>query len=184
MQLAAAGVITERTALHRAVAAHYAGARQRRTVRDHRKATTGVAPTKDQERIIELICGREAKDKHGLPTRIYLKEGSPEELEARRALARMLRSTRPLDLGLRYILADMIDPDRDEAERTIRFKNRHMGKRSNALAEKTVARYIEAALPEANGKLESAVAKAMKKFGLERSRVFDIWRMWRPKLKR
>lgn len=153
-------------------------------MREPGKSTGAVPLTNDQERIIELICGRETKDKRGLPTRVYLKEGSPEELEARRALARMLRSTRPLDLGLRYVLADMIDPDRDEAERTMRFKNRRAGRPSNPEAEKMVADFVEAALSEANGKLESAVAEAMKEFGLERSRVFDILRNRKPKLKR
>jgi hypothetical protein len=139
--------------------------------------------TEDQEQILNLICGREATDQHGLPTRIYFEAGSREELEARRALARMLRSSRPLDLGLRFILADMIDPDRDEVERTILFKYRREGKRSNPVAEKTVAEYVAAQL-EDSGKLESAIAKAMEKFDLKRTRVLDIWRVWKPILQR
>jgi hypothetical protein len=140
--------------------------------------------TRDEERTIALICGREAKDKHGLPTRIYLKEGSPEELEARQALARMLRSSRPLDLGLRCILADMIDPECDAAERTIRIKNRCEGKRTNPLAEKTVAEYMVAMLHEGDGKLEYAIAKATEKFGLKRTRLLKIWQVWKPILLR
>jgi hypothetical protein len=139
--------------------------------------------TRDEERTIELICGRRVQDKHGLPTRTYLKEGSQEELEARRALARILRSSKPLDLGLRCILADMIDPDRDEVERTIRFKNRREGKRSNAEAEKTVAEYVAAQI-EGGGKVEFAVMKAIEKFGLKRTRVLEIWQIWKPILQR
>jgi hypothetical protein len=40
-----------------------------------------------------------------------LPEGSTKDREARRALAKVLRSTLPLDLGFRCALADLIDPD-------------------------------------------------------------------------
>ncbi|WFU37600.1 hypothetical protein QA640_24340 [Bradyrhizobium sp. CB82] len=139
--------------------------------------------TKDQERIIELICGRAAQDRHGLPTRIYLKEGSPEYLEARRALARMLRSSTPLDLGLRCILADLIDPDRDEVERTIGFKNRREGKRSNAEAEKMVAEFIAARLQKGD-QVKRAMSMAGERFGIKRSRLHEIWHEWSPILER
>jgi hypothetical protein len=46
-----------------------------------------------------------------------IRKGSRRELQARRTLARMLRSERPLDLGLRFILADAVDPDGEGAQR-------------------------------------------------------------------
>jgi hypothetical protein len=142
--------------------------------------------TKDQERIVELLCGRAEQDQHGLPAHIYMQDGSAEELEARRALARLLRSSTPIEIGLRCILADLIDPDRDEVDRQIKLKNRREGKPSNALAEKTIAEYIEAMLTD-NGEtrqLKYAISKAEERFGLGRTRLLEIWREWRPILAR
>jgi hypothetical protein len=141
--------------------------------------------TKDQELILYLLCGRMVWDECGLPTQIYLKDGSPEELEARRALARMLRSSQPLDLGLKGVLADLVDPDRDEVNRKINFGNRREGKPSNAMAE-IVAQYIEAMLQDGGEtrQLKYAISKAADKFELNRSRLFEIWRDWKPTLKR
>jgi hypothetical protein len=39
------------------------------------------------------------------------KKGSARDLQARRTLAQMLRSSKPLDEGTRLILADAVDPD-------------------------------------------------------------------------
>src|SRR6516162_2635852 len=43
--------------------------------------------------------------------RVGTKKGSARDLQARRMLARMLRSSEPLDQGTRLILADAVDPD-------------------------------------------------------------------------
>jgi hypothetical protein len=139
---------------------------------------------RDPKRIVELLGGRTVPGKRGLPQRTYLKDGSDEEKEARRALARELRSSAPLNLGLRFILADLIDPDRDEINRRIRFENRRKGKPStNALAEKTIAEFIWSQV-QAGVKAESAINSAKQKFGLGRSRIFKIWSHWQPILKR
>ena len=58
--------------------------------------------------IIELFCGRIVRDSRG-QRHVYLEDD--EELEALRALARLLRTTQPLDLGLRFLIADLIDPE-------------------------------------------------------------------------
>jgi hypothetical protein len=137
-------------------------------------------------RIIALLLGREEQDKRGLPTRVYLKEGSEEELEARRALACEFRSSEPLDRGLRNVLADLLDPDCDDfVDRKMTFKHRREGKRSNELAEKKVAEYIlskyhESANDDGEGQLESAIAAAAEKFGLKRACLFKIWEVWQP----
>ena len=135
--------------------------------------------TKDQKQIIDLLCGRTVQDKHGLPRQRYLGNGSPDEKKACKALARELRTSRPLDLGIRFILADLIDPDRVEIDRRIRFENRRRGRQSNAQAEKQIAEAIWS-MVQAGTKTESAVAHAMKTFGLGRSRVMEIWGLWKP----
>ena len=141
----------------------------------------------DQRLIVWLLSGIPVRDKRGrwLPP-IYPKTGF-EELEARRALARELRTSRPLDLGMRMLLADAFDPDRDEVEREVQFKYRRKGKRrANAMAENEIAEFIWARV-QAGDKLESVVSTALKHFGYgekSRSHVINIWSRWQPILKR
>jgi hypothetical protein len=137
----------------------------------------------DHQLIRDLLAGRVVRDRRGSLQLQYLKEGSTEEKEARHALARMLRSSRPLDLGVRCLIAVMIDPDCDEADRRIRFKHKRRGQRSNALAEKEVAEFIWSQR-QAGRQVKVAVDDARKKFGLEQSRVKAIWGLWGPILKR
>ena len=118
---------------------------------------------RDQQLINLLLCGRIARKPHQEP---YLKDGSTEELEARRALARLLRTSLPLDLGVRFVLADLIDPDQDVVNRRIRFVYRRKGKRSNALLEKEIATHILARV-QAGIKRELAIEDAIKKFNLK-----------------
>jgi hypothetical protein len=144
---------------------------------------SGGRLTHDQQLVIHLLCGRIVRSKGQVPRTVYLKDGSPEEREARQALARMLRTTLPLDLGVRFLLADMTDPDREEASRRIRFENRRKGKPSNAAAEKEVAEFIWSKI-QAGEKTESAIKSVMEEFGLRRSRALEIWSHWQPILKR
>jgi hypothetical protein len=138
--------------------------------------------THDQQLVIQLLFGRIVRNKHQVPRTVYLKEGSPEELEARRALARMLRTSLPLDLGVRFLLADMIDPD-NECDRRIRFGHRRKGKPSNAIADKEIAEFIWSQV-RSGVKTEAATVQAIKRFGLGRTRIFEIWSHWQPILKR
>ena len=140
--------------------------------------------TGDEKRqIVALLCGRSVIDEHGLTRESYLRDGSAEEIAARRALARLLRTSSPLDLGLRVVLADLIDPDCDAAERKIRFERRRKGKPSNVHAEKQIAEFIWARV-EDDEKKEAAFQSAMDRFGLKRSRILKIWSNWQPILKR
>jgi hypothetical protein len=140
--------------------------------------------TEDEKRqIVDLLCGPSVRDEHGLTRQSYLRDGSPEELAARRALARLLRTSSPLDLGLRFVLADLIDPDCDAVERKIRFERRRKGKPSSAHTEKTISEFIWA-LVEDGVKREAAFHSAMDRFGLKRSRILKIWSDWQPILKR
>lgn len=139
---------------------------------------------RDHKRIIHLLCGRTVQDKRGLPQQRYLKDGSADEKEARRALARELRTSLPLDVSLRFAIAELIDPDCIEIDRRIRFEHRRQGKPSkSALAEKTIAEFIWSRV-QAGVKAESAISSAKQKFGLGRSRIFKIWSHWQPILKR
>jgi hypothetical protein len=95
----------------------------------------------------------------------------------------MLRTSLPLDLGVRFLLADMIDPDRKEISRRIRFGHRRKGKQSNAMAEKEIAEFIWSQV-RSGVKTEAAAFQAAKGFGLERTRIFEIWSHWQPILER
>src|SRR5262249_920571 len=106
----------------------------------------------------------------------------PEELAARRALARTLRSGK-FDLGALFTIANMIDPDCAKEPRYLRFGFRRGGNRSNALADKRVAEFIRAG-ERAGVKIEATVQEAMEKFGLGRRQVFNIWEEWKPILTR
>jgi hypothetical protein len=142
-----------------------------------------VTSAEDAARIRALLCGELVRDDRGRPRTVYLKLGSNEEKEARRALARMLRSSLPLDPGVRFVLGDLIDPDLTEVEQIIRFEHRRKGKPSNALAGKEIAESIWSQT-RAGEKTETAVNRTMKQFGIGRSRTMDIWKYWQPILKR
>lgn len=134
--------------------------------------------TRDQRRILELLGGRTKRGQ----LRSYLKDNSAAEKEARRALAKELRKGAPLDLGLKFYIADLIDPD-GMSDRRIRFVNRRRGNRSDAQAENDIAEFIWAKAP--TGKLKKAVEyEVAQRFGIRRSRIRNIWRVWKPVLER
>jgi hypothetical protein len=134
------------------------------------------------EQIVELLGGHLEQSKRGRWQRRYLRKGSAEEKHARRALAKVLRTAKPLDLGLRWYLADLVDPDTDTPRRIV-FENRGAGRQSNADIEKQVAESLWRE-KQAGGKIEAAIKLAKKDFGLERSSVKKIWRVWKPILER
>ena len=107
-----------------------------------------------------------------------LKEGSADDLKARRALAKVLRYG-PLDRGLLFILADLIDPDtRDDLSLWLVFK-RAPG------AKKTMDRRKVAAIiwrqVKTGIKKEAAVADAMKKCNVRsRDKALAAYNEYRP----
>ena len=122
-----------------------------------------------------------------------LKEGSAENLAARRALAQHLRTSRRLDLGLRFALADLIDVDircpnskshgYDEQPHILVLKRRQPRgqpvKARDAAAERKIAEFIW----HQRGKpLVKQIAA--EKFGVSRTHVYEIWKDWQPVLKR
>ena len=111
-----------------------------------------------------------------------LKKGSAEELEARRLIARLLRSSRPLNLSFRFMLADLIDPDDDIAEHRLELKRRP-GNRSSRADHCRIAVYVWRRTA-AGVHLKAAVGDAMDHFGVKRSTVMAAWSKWRPHIER
>ena len=137
----------------------------------------------EAKRIAELLCGRIERGKRKRQQRRYFKKGSVEEKAARRALAKELRAIKkPLEFGLRLAIADLIDSD-SNTDRRIVFENRGAGAKSDAEAESNVAEFFRLELDRLK-KTEAAIEAAMEEFGLEKSRVKDIWREWKPILDR
>jgi hypothetical protein len=106
----------------------------------------------------------------------YLKKGSPKELEARRALAKLLRSDSPLDRGIRTNLAALFDPAPPAwQQRKITIGNRQRGIRDHVAATQIawhVWEEVSSGQTVADG-VESALRKypsikdesSVKKFG-------------------
>jgi hypothetical protein len=141
-----------------------------RHARDMDKTLIQSTDAADIELIRDLLCGRSV-------------ERDARYLDAKRALARMLRSSKPLDLTVRFALAELLDPDCDSQQRQLRFSFKRKGGVSDAWAEQRAAQLIQARKRE-GVKMEAIIWEAWEKFGLKRARVFEIWRTWQPILKR
>jgi hypothetical protein len=110
-----------------------------------------------------------------------IKEGSPHDLEARRTIARMLRSE---DVGLIRILADAIDPDNTGSSWIGRLimKPRGPGRRQRVEPRRIAAFVYQRT--KAGVPVESAVAEAERKFAVKSSTVYTAWTKWRPHIER
>ena len=103
-----------------------------------------------------------------------------DEDQARRLLVSLLRSTRPLDLGLRMALADLFDPDlKLEGPCYLAIKR----VRGNPTLKKVnfggVARYIWQATREGTPQ-HIAVGDAAKKFCCHKKTAQKAWRIYKP----
>jgi hypothetical protein len=151
--------------------------------------TVKVYATYREVRLIQRFLGGE------------LKEGSAENLTARRALARLLRKPeQQLDLGLRWALAELFDPDRplaysrkgpvrlgrdDEQPFMIYLKRRRRGKPTKeAMDERDIAVFIWHQRFVRHQQMKNIILAAIKKFGLKRTQLQKIWKHWQPILKR
>jgi hypothetical protein len=108
------------------------------------------------------------------------KEGSPEDLEARRALARFLRGPLgPLDQAPLFMLAALIDPDkRDDLSLWLVFK-RPRGNRSRPMNHRRVAAVIWHEL-RAGKPQKAAVSIAREKCKVSRSKALEAFDEWKP----
>ena len=110
-----------------------------------------------------------------------IKEGSPDDLEARRTIARMLRSE---DVSLIRILADAIDPDNTGSGWIGRLimKPRGPGRRRR-VEQRRIAAFVYQRTSD-GVPVESAVKEAEGKFAVESSTVYSAWSKWRPHIER
>ena len=126
-----------------------------------------------------LLIGRVKTDPQGTRHSDYLIEGDPDELAARRALVRQLRSGLPLDIQLRGHLADLFDPDAPAWEpRKIRIRHRSSGRRSDYVRDTQIASHVHAEMTGGKS-YEDAIASAAVKSGLSEEMVKKIWGKYR-----
>jgi hypothetical protein len=124
--------------------------------------------TREQELAVELLV------------RDRLKGG--KEDEALRALARILRSSLPLDIGLRFALANLIDPDVGKE-----MGRRLVLQRSQGRTKQVNDREIAAALWHLRKQgvpRKRAEYRVETKFGVRRTAVTDAQRKWKPHFRR
>jgi hypothetical protein len=127
--------------------------------------------------IMKLLGGYDVNTE-GVEITRYLTHNSPEEREARVALAREVRSCMRGFAG--ELLALAIDPSTPSTwpdmrpTRKVRFESPSRGKASTLLRDKAVVHFITQQLRE-SPKLEAAVAAAGAHYELRRSQVRKIW---------
>ena len=132
-----------------------------------------------------LLNGFVEEDSHGRPHSKYFEEGSAEETEARKALARILRSNNCLDRQLRTHLAELFDIDPPFADqRKIKIVYRKGGNPRDHVANTHLAEQIYQDVR--NGKtVNEAIALASAKFDVSEDNIKkNIWKFYRPVLER
>jgi hypothetical protein len=139
--------------------------------------------TKEEQLILKYLSGFLTTGKKGRPSRGYLKPGDPEELEARAALARRLRSvdaftpTDPLTFYIRDALASLFATNEIPGEGTIEIKDRHPSRSKKITLTLAVGDFLSGR--RRAGKFDSHVKEAEQKFGLKRRAVFKYWAVYR-----
>jgi hypothetical protein len=126
-----------------------------------------------------LLDGYVDQDHRGGRRSKYYKKGSREELDARRAMARLLRSKNPLDRQLRDSLAGLFDPDPSESEqRKIEIVFQGRGKRRDHVRNTQIVDHVWNQL-NAGGKLAAAITSAVEEFEVSEEFVKQIWGRYR-----
>jgi hypothetical protein len=140
----------------------------------------------DLTRAYGLLGGSVRYNKRGLPFNYYLKDGDSEELEARMAIAMLLRSRR-VNGQLLNMLASLFDPRPRVlpdgkahpdflhiAERRIVFRYRARGNRNNDLANTVIARNIWHRIRAGTG-IGEAIQATADEFNLSHEQAEDVW---------
>jgi hypothetical protein len=122
------------------------------------------------------------EESHGRLRTRYLESGDSLELQARTAIARLLRSKGPLDAQLRWHLANLFDPAADWQLRKIEFVPRS-GKRPDHARNSRIASHIWDEV-EGGGTVTAAVISAAEKFALSDHMIKKIWGSYRPRMER
>jgi hypothetical protein len=140
----------------------------------------------DETLILKYLSGFLSTET-GRPSTEYLKPGGTEELAARAALARRLRSIDafseidPLTSNIRLALASLFATDEFPDERMIKIKRaRRRGSPKNLDLTIAIGDFL---LKRTRGKdpekFESVVKEAQDKFGLKRRAIFKAWALCR-----
>lgn len=140
----------------------------------------------DLYRAYALLGGSMRYNKRGLPFNYYLKDGDSEELEARMAIAMLLRSRR-VNGQLLDMLASLFDPRPRVfpdgkahpdflhiAERRIVFRHRARGNRNNNLANSVIAQKIWDRIRAGTG-IGDAIQATADEFKLSHEQAEDVW---------
>lgn len=139
-----------------------------------------VMSNSDLQSARTLLDGFVEQDAHGRLHSKYLKDGCPEELVARRALARLLRSECALDRQLRELLASLLDPKPPEWEqRKITFARRRQGALKDHIANTQVFEHILHTV-NSGSKITAAIAAAAENFSISQERAKRIWGWYSP----
>lgn len=147
---------------------------------------TGLEDESDGRRALALLEGVETKDKGGLPRTEYLVDGSPEEEESRRAIARLLRGNAPLDSRLRRRLADLFDGGSAVAAalfhpRPARLEIKLMGRANSESARRhELARAVWREKRGTGKSLEEAAYEVALRHKLHERSVWNAWQQFRP----
>jgi hypothetical protein len=129
---------------------------------------------KDRELALALLLGVKITNKNGLPSTTHLKPGSSEELEAREALVRALRSDRPIDRSLREALANVFDPRPAFQGRKL-YAQLKLEKANGASTERIALAHEVWAAYRSGGKIETIADDISKKYSVSRRTVLTAW---------
>lgn len=132
----------------------------------------------DLQLVQTLLGGSIEQDAGGRLRLVYLKQGTAEELSARRAFARLLRSSVPLNHQIRSILAGLFDPDAAWLEqRKISFSFRSRGKPTDHAAAIHVFVYVNDEI-NSGATVSKAIAGAAQEFSISDEMVKKCWRRY------
>ncbi len=106
-------------------------------------------------------------------------DSEADEDEARRLLADLLRTTHPLDLGLRFALGDLFDPDLKQEQGCYFAIKRVRGNRKKRLPFHSIAAHVWRAVQSGDW-VKKAVPDAAKEFACDERTVREAWSMYKP----
>jgi hypothetical protein len=126
-----------------------------------------------------LLDGFVKEDSRGRLRQTHLRAGTREDADARRALAKLLRTDGELDRGLRDSLANLFEPDPPVWEqRKIVIVNRRRGKLVDHVAATRVLKHMADEIKGGSG-VNAAIASAADKFSMSDEMVKRIWGRYR-----
>ena len=139
-------------------------------------------PGSDLQLARMLLGGYTHQNRRGRRRSRYLKEGSQQEVDARRAIARLLRSNGLLDRQLRTNLADLFEPSPPAWEqRKIRIVSRRRGRPIDHISNTQIAEHVWEQVG-AGAKVTAAIESAADEFGVEPETITKIWGKYKRSL--